>query len=142
MRPTWDEYFLEICEVVKNRSHDIHTKHGCVLTLNNRIIGTGYNAWPEGIDWGEEFLQRPLKYEDGVILHAEQNALFNRTTVERGFTAYVTGQPCMNCLVSLGQSGVARIVYPAGYASQIIESENDKTREIYLEQKNIIIHER
>lgn len=141
-RPSWDEYFLKMCELVSTRSHDIHTQHGCVLTLDNRIIGTGYNGWPEGIDWGEEYLERPLKYEPGIILHSEINALANRTNVERGFTAYVTGQPCINCLVNLGQAGVKRIVYPKGYASLINETENSKTRAIYLEQKSITIDER
>ena len=142
MRPTWDEYFLKMCELVKTRSHDIHTQHGCVLTLDNRIIGTGYNGWPEGVDWGEEYLERPAKYEPGIVLHSEINALANRTNMSRGFTAYITGQPCINCLVNLGQSGVARIVYPAGYASLIIETEDARTRATYLQQKNIIIDER
>jgi dCMP deaminase len=140
-RPSWDEYFLNIARVVSERSHDIHTKHGCVLTLDNRIIGTGYNAWPAGVDWGKEFLDRPLKYEPGVFLHAEINALANRTTSDRGFTAYITGQPCINCLVNLGQNGVSRLVYPKGYSSKIIESENMSTRASYLSQKAITIKE-
>jgi dCMP deaminase len=142
MRPTWDEYFLSMCQLVSTRSHDIHTKHGCILTLDNRIIGTGYNGWPEGVDWGEEYLQRPEKYKPGIILHAEINALANRTKAERGFTAYITGTPCINCLVNLGQAGATRIVYKKGYSSQIIDGEDKKTRAIYLQQKQITIDEK
>lgn len=141
MRPSWDEYFLEIAKVVSKRSHDIHTKHGCVLTLDNRIIGTGYNAWPEGVDWGLDYLERPRKYEDGVFLHAEINALANRTNVGRGFKAYITGQPCVNCLINLGQAGVDTIVYPKGYSSQIILLENREIRQKYLNSKDIKIVE-
>ena len=142
MRPSWDEYFLEMCKLVSTRSHDIHTQHGCVHTLDNRIIGTGYNGWPEGVDWGAEYLERPAKYEPGIVLHSEINALANRTIAIKGFTAYITGQPCINCLVNLGQAGVSRIVYPKGYSSKILEVEDTKTRATYLQQKNITIDER
>jgi dCMP deaminase len=142
MRPSWDEYFLEMCKLVSTRSHDIHTQHGCVLTLDNRIIGKGYNGWPEGVDWGAEYLERPAKYEPGIVLHSEINALANRTIASKGFTAYITGQPCINCLVNLGQAGVSRIVYPKGYSSKILEVEDTKTRATYLQQKNITIDER
>lgn len=142
VRPTWDEYFLAMCELVKTRSHDIHTQHGCVLTLDNRIIGTGYNGWPEGVDWGEEYLERPAKYGPGIVLHSEINALANRTNISRGFTAYITGKPCINCLVNLGQNGASRIVYPVGYSSLIVEEEDARTRALYLKQKKIIIYER
>jgi dCMP deaminase len=140
-RPSWDEYFLEIAKIVSKRSHDKHTKHGCVLTLDNRIIGSGYNGWPQGVDWGEEYLERPTKYEDGIFLHAEINALANRTNGGRGFTAYITGQPCINCLVNLGQAGVDRIVYKGGYSSQIIDNENKMIREKFLASQNIQIVE-
>ena len=139
IRPTWDEYFLRIAKLVSTRSHDIHTQHGCVLVKDNRIIGTGYNGWPEGVDWGEEYLERPIKYQEGIFLHSEINALANRTTVERDFTAYITGEPCINCLVNLGQAGVKRIVHIDGYSSQIIEREDTKTRGKYLSHKNIEI---
>ena len=49
-RPTWDEYFLAIVEVVSTRSPDPHTKHGCVLVdAGKRVLSTGYNGPVSGL---------------------------------------------------------------------------------------------
>ncbi|MFW5800202.1 MAG: hypothetical protein ACOCV8_05235, partial [Spirochaetota bacterium] len=50
-RPSWDEYFLNICDAVSLRSHDKDTKVGCVITDNrHRIVSTGYNGFPCGVN--------------------------------------------------------------------------------------------
>ena len=47
-RPNWTDYFLGLAKVASQRSHDIHTQHGCVITdRNNRILGVGYNGFPK-----------------------------------------------------------------------------------------------
>ncbi|MFN7337838.1 MAG: cell division protein DedD, partial [bacterium] len=44
-RPSWDEYFLSIAEMVSRRSPDPNTKHGCVIVdSGKRILSTGYNG--------------------------------------------------------------------------------------------------
>jgi len=51
MRPSWENYFLGLAKVVSQRSHDIHTQHGCVITdKSNRILGMGYNGFARGLD--------------------------------------------------------------------------------------------
>ena len=46
MRPDWTDYFLGLAKVISQRSHDIHTQHGCVITdQNHRILGVGYNGF-------------------------------------------------------------------------------------------------
>jgi dCMP deaminase len=109
--PEWDDYFLEMCEVVSARSKDPSTKHGAVLVdEKHRIVSTGYNGASRKIpdyllDWG-----RPAKYNWGII-HAEENALW---TAERrdldGCTLYVTGRPCCRCMMRIIHLGVSRIV--------------------------------
>jgi dCMP deaminase len=50
-RPSWDDYFMKIANVVKLRSNDF-TQVGAVLVsiLDKRIISTGYNSQRSGID--------------------------------------------------------------------------------------------
>ena len=43
MRPTWDEYFMEIAEVVKKRSTCIRRQVGAVIVKDGKIIARGYN---------------------------------------------------------------------------------------------------
>ena len=48
IRPDWNNYFLGIAKVVAQRSHDQHTKHGCVITdAEHRILGVG--KYPAGV---------------------------------------------------------------------------------------------
>ena len=59
---SWDEYFINICKVVSLRSIDENTKMGCVIVSpNNRIVSTGYNGFPAGINdnnWPKERLEK------------------------------------------------------------------------------------
>lgn len=44
MRPSWDEYFMEIAEVVKKRSTCIRRQVGAVIVRDKQILTTGYNG--------------------------------------------------------------------------------------------------
>jgi dCMP deaminase len=51
MRMPWDVYFLAICDAVKLRSIDKETQNGSVIVNEHRrIVSTGYNAFPAGVD--------------------------------------------------------------------------------------------
>jgi dCMP deaminase len=51
VRPSWDEYFLQMCESAKLRSIDVDTQNGAVIANSqHRIVSTGYNAFPAGVD--------------------------------------------------------------------------------------------
>lgn len=45
----WDEYFLEICNVISQKSKCLSRHLGAVLTRDNIIVSTGYNSPPRGI---------------------------------------------------------------------------------------------
>ncbi len=63
MRPNWIDYFLGLAKVVSQRSHDVHTKHGCVIAdKNHRILGVGYNGFPHSLDDAQLPTNRPDKY--------------------------------------------------------------------------------
>lgn len=105
MRPNWHNYFLGLAKVASQRSHDIHTQHGCVITdSNNRILGVGYNGFPRGLDDTQLPTNRPDKYK--WMIHAERNALANCVVRPDNGIAYVTGQCCNDCIMALWQEGV------------------------------------
>ncbi|HHY79004.1 MAG TPA: cytidine deaminase, partial [Thermoanaerobacter sp.] len=43
MRPSWDEYFMQIVDVVKTRSTCLRRQVGAILVVDKHIISTGYN---------------------------------------------------------------------------------------------------
>lgn len=50
-RPSWKKYFFDLCRAVASRSIDHETQVGCVITNpNHRIVSTGYNAFPAGVN--------------------------------------------------------------------------------------------
>ncbi len=49
VRPSWDEYFMNIAKVVSTRSNCIKRKVAAVIVKDSRIISTGYNGTPSGV---------------------------------------------------------------------------------------------
>ncbi|MEN8159573.1 MAG: AAA family ATPase, partial [Myxococcota bacterium] len=47
-RPDWDDYFMNIARVVAARSNCVKRKVAAVVTVDRRIIATGYNGTPRG----------------------------------------------------------------------------------------------
>jgi dCMP deaminase len=117
-RPAWDDYFLDLAEMVSRRSPDPHTKHGCVLVdCDRRVISTGYNGPVSGLPHDLVDLERPGKYL--WFIHAEDNAVAFARCDLRGATAYVTGTPCAACFRRLLQVGVRRIVQGTRQAASL-----------------------
>jgi len=48
-RPGWDQYFLELADLVASRSTCLRRQVGAVLVRKERIISTGYNGAPRGL---------------------------------------------------------------------------------------------
>ena len=44
MRPSWDEYFMGIVELVKTRSTCMRRQVGALIVKDKRILATGYNG--------------------------------------------------------------------------------------------------
>ena len=50
MSSNWDKYFLDMCIVVAKNTKCISRQIGAVLTMDKKIISTGYNGPPAGIE--------------------------------------------------------------------------------------------
>ena len=112
-RPSWDETFFELCEIVAQRSKDISTKVGSVIIGPDREVrSTGYNSFPRGIDDDVDKRQeRPYKYY--WFEHAERNAIYNAARVGtplKGCTLYVPLMPCADCARAIIQAGIIEVV--------------------------------
>lgn len=114
---SWDNYFMGVAKLSAQRSKDPSTQVGaCIVNEDKRIIGTGYNGFPEGIDddalpWEREGNFLDTKY--AYVCHAEANAILNCVLKPRGCgcTLYVTMYPCNECAKLIIQSGIRKVVY-------------------------------
>lgn len=116
VRPNWDEYFIQMLDIIKLRSCDCNTQVGAILVdEKHRIIGTGYNSFPSGVQDNKIPNYRPSDCLDSPkylrIIHAEINAICNRVRYDNNkLTAYISIPPCQNCLNCICQNNVKRIV--------------------------------
>lgn len=130
MRPSWDEYFMEIVELIKSRSTCLRRQVGALIAKDKRILATGYNGAPIGCKHCEEVgcLREKYKVPSGQrhelcrAIHAEQNAIvqaaYSGVSV-KGATLYVTNQPCVLCAKMIINAGIEKIVFKGDYPDDI-----------------------
>ncbi len=130
MRPTWDEYFMDIVNLIKTRSTCIRRQVGALIVKDKRILATGYNGAPVGckhcaeIGCMREQMQIPSgeRHELCRAIHAEQNAIvqaaYSGTSVKDG-TMYVTHQPCVLCAKMIINAGIKKVVFSGEYPDKL-----------------------
>lgn len=112
-RPKWDHYFMTMAQMVAQRSTCDRLLAGSVLVRDKRVIGTGYNGSPAGLDHCDDIGH--LMHEGHCIrtLHSEENTLVQAAKlgiITENSTLYTTFSPCYHCLKKLIAAGVKRIV--------------------------------
>lgn len=139
MRPSWIDYFLGLARIVSQRSHDIQTQHGCVITdRNHRILGVGYNGFPRGLLDDNLPNTRPDKYP--WMIHAERNALSNCVVRPDNGIAYVTGQCCNDCIMALWQEGVTKVVMDEKHGTHLFDEEAKKRFDTFINMSGMEVH--
>ncbi len=116
---------MRMAHVIGDRSKDPNTQAGAVLVNDqNVVVGMGYNGWPRGIPnealpWEREGKFGDTKY--AYVVHAEENAIYNANANTKNCTLYCTLFPCNECVKTIIQCGVSKIVYESDkYAIQDI----------------------
>jgi dCMP deaminase len=111
----WDEYFMGVALLSGKRSKDPNTQVGaCIVNLDKRIVGVGYNGLPIGCNDDEFSWEREgdfLNTKYPFVCHAELNAILNSTKNLKACTIYVGLFPCHECTKAIIQSGIKEIVY-------------------------------
>ena len=128
-RPTLDEYFMEIAQVVAKRSTCLRNQVGAVIVLDKRILSTGYNGAPRNLqhclDIGcireQQNIASGTRHELCRAVHAEQNAIIQSAlhgvSIENA-TLYCTHQPCILCAKMIINSHIKRVVFANHYPDE------------------------
>ena len=125
-RPSWPEYFMTIAEMVAKRSTCLRRHVGSILVKDKRILATGYNGAPAGLEHCAEVgcirqntsIPSGERHELCRGLHAEQNAIIQAAyhgISIAGSTLYCTNKPCVICSKMLINAGIVKIFYENGY---------------------------
>lgn len=139
IRPSWDDYFLEISRTVASRATCDRGRSGCVIVRDKQILVTGYVGSPTGLphcdDVGHQMKQ--VVHEDGHTsqhcvrtVHAEQNAITQAAKLGISInkaTLYCKMTPCRTCAMLIINCGIERVVceqkYHAGGESEVMFKE-------------------
>lgn len=134
IRPSWDEYFMELARAAAKRATCDRGRSGCVIERNHQILVTGYVGSPKRLphcdDVGHQM--KTLTNEDGSqsqhcvrTAHAEQNAIVQAAKLGvaiNGGVLYCKMTPCSTCAKMIINAGIVRVVcekqYHAGKESE------------------------
>ena len=120
-RVSWDQYFMNIAQVVASRSTCPRKFVGSVIVRDRTILSTGYNGSIRGLPHCEDV---GCVMEDGhcvTTVHAEANAILqaakNGVSVD-GAELYTTASPCWNCFKLIANAGIRTIYYGEFYRDE------------------------
>ena len=134
VRPSWDDYFMEVANAISKRATCNRGRSGCVIAKDRQLLVTGYVGSPQGLphcdDVGHQM--KKVVHEDGSVsehcvrtVHAEQNAICQaakRGIAIEGATLYCRMTPCRTCAMLIINCGITRVVcerkYHAGAESE------------------------
>ncbi len=140
IRPSWDQYFLNIAKVVATRSSCLRNQVGAVIVKNKDIVSTGYNGAPQyqpnclEIGWcyrDKHNIKSGTQLEKcrAVGSHAESNAIAlaaRNGHSTNNATIYVYGHYfiCNQCKAMIANANIKRVV---------IQTPDGKIEEFYPE---------
>ncbi|MBD3363377.1 cell division protein DedD [Candidatus Dojkabacteria bacterium] len=137
LRPSWDEYFMDIMEEVAKRATCDRGRSGCVIVKNKQILTTGYVGAPRGLPHCDEVgheIHEVINLDGSKskhcirTTHAEQNAIVQAARVGisiDGATLYCRMEPCYVCAKMIVNAGIKRVVCQRRYHRA------QRTREIF-----------
>lgn len=126
-RPSWDEYFMSIAELVGSRATCGRGRSGCVIARDRQILVTGYVGSPKGVQHCDEIGHEISKVlnDDGTTsehcirtVHAEQNAITQAAKLGisvEGSTLYCHMTPCYACAKMLVNAGILKVISNKDY---------------------------
>lgn len=127
IRPSWDEYFMQIAKIVGTRSTCSRGRGGCVIVRDRQILASGYVGSPIGLPHCDDVghLYKKTLHEDGEVtnhcvrtIHMEQNAICQAAKLGislNGATLYSKYEPCAVCAKMAINCGIKRVVCEKHY---------------------------
>ena len=153
VRPSWDEYFMEVADAISKRATCDRGRSGCVVAKDRQILVTGYVGSPQGLPHCDEVGHelKTLIHEDGHssqhcmrTVHAEQNAICQaakRGISIEGATLYCRMTPCRTCAMLLINCSIRRVVCERRYHAGAESEELFRQAGIQLEFKHQEVQE-
>jgi len=129
IRPSWDEYFMELANAVSKRATCDRGRSGCVIVRDRQILVSGYVGSPRGLPHCDEVghLIKKIIHENGTVsqhcvrtVHAEQNAICQAARLGislENSTIYCRMTPCRTCAMLIINCGIKRVVCEKKYHS-------------------------
>ncbi len=126
MRPSWEQYFMDIARLISSRSTCLRRQVGAVLVKDKHIIATGYNGAASGLAHCSErgCLREQLNIPSGERhemcrgIHAEQNAIIQAAlhgVSTEGAVLFCTDQPCILCSKMIINAGITAVYFQGDY---------------------------
>lgn len=145
IRPTWDEYFLSLLELIGRRGTCDRGRSGAVIVSSGKtILATGYVGAPPGQPHCDEkgHLMKTVIDENGNqsqhcvrTLHAEENAILqcakDGIKIENA-TIYCKMVPCYNCAMRIVRVGIKKVVAQKRYHADELSLELFKNAGVEL----------
>lgn len=138
-RPSWDEYFLQMAELVGSRGTCDRGRAGTVIVKDKRLLATGYAGSPMGIPHCDEVghEMHTVTNDDGTTsrhcirtTHSETNAIANAArfgVAVDGATMYSKMVACYACAKVVVNAGIKRFVALKDYHA------SNRTKDIFKE---------
>jgi dCMP deaminase len=128
VRPTWDEYFLNLLEPLGTRGTcDRGRSAAIIVSSGNTILATGYVGAPPGQPHCDEVghMMKTVIDENGHeskhcvrTLHAEENAILqcakDGIKIENA-KMYCKMVPCYNCAMRIVRVGIKKVIAQKRY---------------------------
>lgn len=140
-------YYLDLAEVVAQRSTCLHRRYGAVIVQNDEVISTGYVGAPRGrknctdINFcirSKMNVPRGERYELCRSVHAEANAIISSSRNKMlGSTLYLVGIECDTGEYVENANSCSmckRMIINAGIAHVIIRDTKDDYRIIHVQK--------
>ena len=124
MRPTWDQFFLDLAVLWSTMSTCSRRQVGAVVVQDRKVIGNGFNGVASGkthcvdggcprgrlskedVPPGSDYNLFPCR-----AIHAEHNAILQAGHEScEGATIYITDRPCQQCTNLIEHARISRVV--------------------------------
>ena len=146
-RPSWDSYFMNITNLVAQRSTCLRRAVGAVLVKDKRILSTGYNGAPANLKHCLEVgcLREQMGIESGKMhelcrgIHAEQNAIIQAAyhgVSVKGAVVYCTNQPCSICARMIINAGIAGAFNRSLKIGDVVQVVSEQFGDLGVEEKD------
>ncbi|MBI2053870.1 MAG: cytidine/deoxycytidylate deaminase family protein [Candidatus Staskawiczbacteria bacterium] len=145
VRPSWDEYFLNLLEPLGSRGTCDRGRSGAVIVSpHHTILATGYVGAPPGQPHCDEAGHMMITRIDEKgnqsqhcvrTLHAEENAILQcaKDGIKlEGAVIYAKMVPCYNCAMRIVRVGIKRVVAQKRYHADSLSLELFKNARVEL----------